>query len=151
MARYFLDSSALVKRYHLELGTTEVEQLLGTSRSRFFISRLALVEVQSTWARLVREGVLTNADFNDLTNRLEEDVSIGLLTVVALSSRHLQGAATVLGTFGLSHNIRTLDAIHLATALALHARTKLVGFVAADKRLLDVAANACGLAVVAVG
>ena len=151
MARYFFDSSALVKRYHVELGTPDVEQLMGKPGNRFFVSRLALVEVQSTWARLVREGTLTKADFDGLVARLEEDISVGLLAVVALSSRHLTGAAIVLGTFGLSHNIRTLDAIHLATALALHARTKLVGFVAADKKLLDAAANACGLAVVAVG
>ena len=151
MARYFLDSSALVKRYHAELGTSDVEALINAPGNRFFISRLALVEVQSSLARLVREGVLTEKDFGELVARLEDDVAAGLLAVVAVSSRRLEGAAAVLGTHGLAHNVRTLDAIHLATAQALNGRSRLAGFVAADKKLLAVAANACGLTAVAVG
>jgi len=150
MARYFLDSSALVKRYHAERGTTDVDALLNAPGNRFFISRLALVEVHSSLARLVREGNLTAKDFGELVARLEEDVAAGLLTVVALSSPRLDAAAALLGTHGLSLNVRTLDAIHLATAQALHGRSRFAGFVAADKKLLTVA-NACGLAVIAVG
>jgi hypothetical protein len=40
--------------------------------------------------------------------------------------------------------MRALDAIHLASAQALHDRRKLAAFVAADKKLLT-AATACGL------
>jgi len=50
----------------------------------------------------------------------------------------------------LTHPIRSLDAIHLATALALDRRGRLAGFVAADKRLLTSAAIACSLAIVDV-
>ena len=150
MARYFLDSSALVKRYHAENGTTDVEALFKALGNRFFVSRLALVEVHSSLARLVREGILTDKVFGELIARLEEDVANGLLTVVAVSSRRLEGAAAVLGTQGLSLNVRTLDAIHLATAQALHGRSRLAGLVAADKKLLAVA-DACGLAIITVG
>lgn len=151
MARFFLDSSALVKRYRAELGTGDVEALVNTPGNRFFISRLALVEVQSSLARLVREGVLTEKDFGELIARLEEDVAAGLLNVVAVSSRRLEGAAAILGTHGLTHPVRTLDAIHLATAQALNGRSRLAGFVAADRKLLAVAEQACGLQTIAVG
>lgn len=151
MARYFFDSSALVKRYHTETGTAEVEALFASPEDRFFISRLALVEVQSSLARLVREGTLTATNFGELKARLADDVAAGILHVAAVSHRRLEDASTILGTHGFTHNVRTLDAIHLATAQALHARSRLAAFVAADKKLLTVASEACGLTVVDVG
>ena len=54
MPRYFLDSSALIKRYHQESGTAQVAGLFNGSGNRFFISRLALVEIHSCFARLVK-------------------------------------------------------------------------------------------------
>lgn len=150
MARYFLDSSALVKRYHRESGSDDVERLFESSGDRFFVSRLALVEVRSSFARLVREGVFANSDFVKLIARLDEDVASDILTVAAVSSRRLEGAATILATHGLTNPVRTLDAIHLATAQALHGRSRIAAFVAADKKLLA-AATVCGLAVRDVG
>jgi predicted nucleic acid-binding protein len=149
MARYFLDSSALVKRYHQERGTVTVEALFNAADNRFVISRLALVEVHSTFARLVREGVVTEADFVRLIARLEADVAAGALTVAAVSSQRLSEASTLLRTHGSTHPMRTLDAIHLATAQALHVRRRLAALVAADKKLLTAAA-ACGLPVLDV-
>jgi hypothetical protein len=151
MARYFLDSSALVKRYHYESGTDAVESLFKRADNRFFISRLALVEVRSTFARLVREGVLSEVDFGKVIARLEGDVAACVLTVAAVSNQRLEGASSILGTHGLTITVRTLDAIHLATAQALHARSRIAAFVAADKKLLSIAATACGLAVLHVG
>ena len=144
MARYFLDSSALVKRYHQEAGTAVVEGLFHGPGNRFFISRLALVEVHSSFARLVREGVLTEADFGKLISRLEEDVASGVLTVAAVSSRRLEEASSILGTHGLTNTVRSLDAIHLAT-LALHGRSRLAAWSRPIKLLA--AATAGGLTI----
>jgi predicted nucleic acid-binding protein len=146
MPRYFLDSSALVKRYHRESGSADVDALFGASRNRCLISRLALVEVQSTFMRLVRERVLAQSDFTNLVARLTGDVAGGAFMVAAVSGRLLDQAAAILQTNGTTHPIRTLDAIHLATGLSLNARRPLAAFVAADKRLLAAAA-ACGLPV----
>jgi hypothetical protein len=38
MPRYFLDSSALVKRYHQESGTAQVEGLFNVAGNRFLAS-----------------------------------------------------------------------------------------------------------------
>jgi predicted nucleic acid-binding protein len=149
MARYYLDSSALVKRYHVESGSADVDSLFQTAGNRFFVSRLALVEVHSSFARLVREGVLAKSDFDMLTARLEEDVAAGILTVAAVSSPRLEFAAAVLDTHGLANPLRTLDAIHLATAHALHGRSRIMALVGADKKLLAVAPK-CGLPVLDV-
>ena len=150
MARYFLDSSALVKRYHQESGSADLERLFSASGDRFFVSRLALLELHSAFARLVREKVINKTNFDTVIARLEEDVASGLLLVAALSARRLEQAAVILGTHGMKTPIRTLDAIHLATAQAIDKRTRLASFVAADKKLLA-AATVCGLAVLDVG
>ena len=98
MARYFLDSSALVKRYHPESGSEAMDDLFNQPGNRSFISRLALVEVHSSFARLVREGFLTETDLDKLIARLEADVASGILTVVALTSRRLEAASAILRT-----------------------------------------------------
>lgn len=118
--------------------------------NQLFIARLALVELHSTFARLVRECAISPQDFADLVTLLKADVARGQISVVAVNSRRLEGAATLLSTHGVTHPMRTLDAIHLATAQALHARRPLTGFVAADKKLLTVADQACGLPVLAI-
>lgn len=144
MARYFLDSSALVKHYHQESGSSAVNGLFD-GNNRLFISRLALVEVHSAFSRLVREGILTEQDFLNVIARMESDVSAGTLTVTAVSSQRLEAASGILRTHGVTINIRTLDAIQLANALALHVRSSIAAFVASDKKLLDSASAACGL------
>lgn len=149
MARFFFDSSALVKRYHQESGTPQVEALFASPDNRFFVSRLALLELHSTFARLVREGILASEGWTALIANLQNDVATGLLMVAAVSSQRLGEASQLLGTRGLSLPLRTLDAIHLATAEALHRRTPLAGFVAADQKLLAVARE-CGLPVIDV-
>jgi len=150
MARYFLDSSALVKHYHQESGSAGVDALFDAPDSRLIISKLAIIEAQSSSARLVREGMLMPRDFGSLVSRLEGDVAAGILTVAAVSGRRLDAAAQIFQTHGLAANIRTLDAIHLATAQALHARNRLSGFVAADRKLLIVAPQVCGCGVIDV-
>jgi hypothetical protein len=50
MARYFFDTSALVKRYHAESGSSEVRRLLTEPGADCLISRLATVEMLSGFA-----------------------------------------------------------------------------------------------------
>jgi hypothetical protein len=56
MPRYFFDTSALVKNYHAEAGTAEVQRILADTSSEFLISRLATVEMLSGFAGKVRTG-----------------------------------------------------------------------------------------------
>lgn len=58
MAGYFLDTSALAKLYHQELGSDNVEEILNQEGSKGIISRLSLVELESVLAIKVRTGVL---------------------------------------------------------------------------------------------
>src|SRR4051794_40326329 len=47
MARYFFDTSALVKHYHAEAGTGAVDRIVGTAGVELLIARLTLVETIS--------------------------------------------------------------------------------------------------------
>src|SRR5262249_29149188 len=96
------------------------------------------------------EGVLTELDFRQLIARLDADVASKTVAVAAVSSQRLDAASTLLGTHGLRNSLRTLDAIHLATAQALHARSRVAAFVAADKKLLAVAGAVGGFTVMDV-
>jgi PIN domain nuclease of toxin-antitoxin system len=50
VAGYFLDSSAVAKVYHTEAGSPAVEKLVWGSPAAILISRLSVVEVQSSFA-----------------------------------------------------------------------------------------------------
>ena len=150
MARYLLDSSALVKHYHAESGTVQVEHLFSEPGHQRIVSRLAIVEACSCFARLLREGTLSEPELTALVARLEEDVASGELVAAALSGSRLERAAVILVTHGQSLAVRTLDAIHLATAQSLDRPGRTITFVAADKQLLKSAA-ACGLTILDVG
>ena len=64
MGRYYFDTSALVKNYHAEAGTADVQRMLREAGSEFFISRLATVEMLSGFAGKVRVGVFSSGHFD---------------------------------------------------------------------------------------
>jgi len=54
MALFLFDTSALVKRYHVEVGSDKVDEIFDDPDNVLIISELALVEVTS--ALLKRQG-----------------------------------------------------------------------------------------------
>lgn len=140
MANYFLDTSALGKNYHTEIGTTEIERLLKEPNSRHFISRLTLIEIQSVFAGKVRMGVITEADFQLLRRRFLTDVTKGQLYVIRMTGFHYQEAERLLKKHATSRSLRTLDALQLSVALDLRRRGMLDHFVCADRNFCIVAA-----------
>lgn len=147
MARYFFDTSALIKHYHAEIGTPKVRAILDEPGAEFLISRLASVEMLSAFAIKVRTGVLATADFGRVRGLFWADVKRRLVKPVRLLNAHYQVAGDLIGTHGLARQLRTLDALQLAVALRLHRTTPLDHFVCTDQRLCDIAARE-GLAVI---
>lgn len=139
MAYYFLDSSAVGKNYHVESGTAEVERLLKEHAARHFISRLTVIEVQSVFARKVRMGVITEADFQLLRRRFLADVTQRRFQVVRMRGSHCQEAERLIQRHAMSRGLRTLDALQLSVAMDLRKRGMLDHFVCADKHLCTLA------------
>lgn len=134
MALTYLDSSALAKRYLPEVGSAWVARLC--QQEPVAISLLAIPELASALARRTREGALTTQLRDTLFQAFIRDARSFM--VIA------QQAATLLLTAPLPVRLRTLDALHVASArLAFaHARRRGVAtgsFVTADRALLDAA------------
>lgn len=140
MAEYFFDTSAAVKHYRSELGTAKVDALLADPSSRHYLSTLGVIELHSVFARLVRNGQITASEFLRLRGRLLADIASGQWQVVQVTPADFQRAQQLLVSHGPTRSLYTLDAIHLAVALTLHASSPLDAFVCADGTLGSIAA-----------
>jgi uncharacterized protein len=138
----YFDTSALVKRYANEPGSLEIRRLLRTRR--VMSSVLLRIEVLSALRRRREETALSARAFARLLRRIEADDASWQLVPM---SDEIVGAAR---TRILQQSLRTLDAIHLASAEALHHAGLRIPFVTADARQAN-AGRAVGLDVVAVG
>ena len=59
---YFVDTSALVKRYVLEVGSDHIQAITNPTTGNFItISQLTWIEVLSAFSRRQREGSLSRA------------------------------------------------------------------------------------------
>ncbi len=126
----YLDASALVKLVVAEPESDPLARLLGPE-PRIASSEIAVTEV----VRAVRLADSRPEVTDRARRRLEE------ITLVALTRDLLEQAAMT-----APPRLRTLDAIHLATALEIEPDE----FLAYDRRLLDAAA-AAGLSVASPG
>src|SRR5512142_3574790 len=139
MARSFLDTSALVKHYHAETGTAGVDRLISMLGAELLIARVALVETISAFAIKVRTGAFDPAEFARLRGLFATHVARRRYQVVRLLNAHYDRAQDLVTSYGLTRQVRTLDALHLAVALHLHRMASLNHFVCADQRLCDIA------------
>jgi len=141
MAVFYLDTSALVKRYRTELGTDVVERLFSEPRpqDRFFISFLSIIELTSGVLRLARGRQLRDDTAQEILARFRHDVR-QLLRVWPLDEDIALAAVTVVE----QHRLRSADAIHLASAQAIGSLVPgtPVVTVSSDRELLDAAESA---------
>src|SRR5438105_7724711 len=124
MAGLFWDTSALVKHYHPELGRPEVDRRLGSSTGEHVISRLAVTETFSVFAGKVRAGLISLSEFDQLCRRFLADTKRKVFSVARLLIAHHREAERLLRLYGpqRGQGIRTLDCLHLATAMDLRNR-----------------------------
>lgn len=131
MRTCYLDASALVKLATPEAETDALRAVLDTFDARL-TNRLATVEVARA---LLRRGVATSALAAEVSEAFLGLAITELDAAIAESAGRLEPPA-----------LRSLDAIHLASALALG--DELAAFVTYDARLAE-AARAAGLQVIA--
>jgi uncharacterized protein len=145
MATYYLDASAIVKRYLREGGSQWVTELWKrTAEVSLCSAELVDIEVVCALSRAERAGRIG-------LNRRNKSASLFLLEAQQVLD-HMSVTAEILRLahrLALRHPLRAYDAVHLATALQLAARLSREGlpapaFVTADGNLLA-AARAEGL------
>jgi predicted nucleic acid-binding protein len=142
MPVYFFDSSAPVKWYRPEAGSDVVERLLTEPSAQHYISRLAVVEVQRVFSRRVREREITEQELDNLRDRLYRDLGQRLFQVRKLRDFHYHNAVRLVRKYAPPQQtplLRTLDALHLVSALDLHNRQPIDFFVSVAGDLCQVA------------
>jgi uncharacterized protein len=132
MAAYFIDTSALVKRYHPEAGTPTIDRIFAETDADIVISRVALVEIVSAFALKVRSGAITAMQFDQYRRQVHRDIRHRTIRVARMAVRHFQLADELLCRHARAHRLRTLDALQLAVAIDLNSQGLAVTFVCAD-------------------
>lgn len=141
MTLYFLDTSAIVKRYFPEKGHAWITNLCDPEQEHdLYISQAALVEVVAATCRREREQSVTLEERNTIITTFRQD---------SQDSYEIWSVTTDLYTFAgdlcRSHRLRAYDSVQLACALAIRATTIANEgpepiFVCADIGLLTIAA-----------
>jgi predicted nucleic acid-binding protein len=143
LPNYFLDTSALAKRYHKESGSEYMDRILEQSGSRSLISHLSIVELESVLAIKTRTGEIDEQAMQIARRRFRADIARRRLIVAPpVNERHFHSARRLLIQYGVAEGLRTLDALQLAIALDLRQLGQVEVLVAADQRLCRVASMA---------
>ena len=126
----YFDTSALVKQYFTEVGSATVRELL-RSGEKVFTAVLTYAEAHAAFARRKREGILSAQVTRKLALRFDKDWET---YEVVLIGEEIMGLTRKMV---YRHPLRSADAIHLATALALGRKVsgRAWQFVCADDKL----------------
>ena len=124
----FFDTSALVKRYVEEGGSDEVKELLQKT-TELGLSLLVVPECISSFSRLRRSHQLTSKQYH----QIKEDFLTDIIDVslCGITQKSVQRALHLLESYPL----KTLDALHIASALEWQAEY----FISADVQQIKVA------------
>lgn len=120
---FYLDTSAMLKRYKTEDGTQALVKLfdyLQNTKRRAFISRFTILEVVSGLRRLLNTKELSSTEFNRTMALFFDQDLRDLLTPYPLTEILLNEATEKVRAYG----IRAGDAIQLVTALTLNPLAK---------------------------
>ena len=139
MRQFYVDTSALVKRYHDETGTKAVNILVDaivSGRANGLILSLALTETISTLNRKMNERALDKGLFHKLITVLYEELQH--FTILSLDDRKVFSSITHI----MRYSLNSADALHLTAAVmarqSMDARDDYV-FVSCDTWLLTAA------------
>lgn len=137
MSLYYVDTSALVKRYVPEVGSPWVISWIESAQAHtIIISEITIIELVSALARRQREGAIASTALLQLRTDFLVHVDQEYV-VLRVDSRLIIRAEQLVRLYPL----RTLDALQLASALEA---ARIIGsmptFVSADRNLLSIAA-----------
>jgi len=129
---YFFDTSALVKRYHGETGSDNVDRIFDQKDRAIVISNITITEMISAFKRKENAGEIGFETMELLVSKFFADI-LAEFVVLELTDEHIKESIRLV----TERNLRTLDALQLGTALEI----KGVGciFVSADKSLCETA------------
>jgi len=139
MTTYYLDSSAVVKRYVAEAGSDWVRAICQDAHNILFLAELTLAEVSSAFARRCRGGDITDEDRRNYLDLFIHDCAHDY-HLIPIERPSIDRAVDLTQ----QHYLRGYDAVQLACALVANDRLIAAGllpltFVSADDDLVAAA------------
>jgi len=115
--KVFLDTSSLIKLYHKEVDTVELEQIFSTVKiTNIFLSEISKIEFTSTIWKKVRTKEITISEAKTTLNLFEDDFEKYIF--IPTDSFIIEQARILTSKYGLQ-GLRTLDSIQLSTSINL--------------------------------
>jgi uncharacterized protein len=137
---YFLDTSALVKRYVPETGSLWIQSITdGATSNDLAISQITWVELHSALARRQREGSVSADELDIILQKFRNEFDTEY-RVIEVDQALIESA----GQLVMQNPLRAYDAVQLASGLYVKSLlasmpdTQLI-FVSADNRLVNIA------------
>ena len=140
MTLFYLDTSALLKRYRTELGSDCIESLFKEklSKNQIATSFLAVIEMNGAVSRLRKSKAITNQEADDILSYFGADME-NRVEIIPITEQILIQAVQISGTYGN----RAADSIHAATMVDLSIESGYTGAslvaLIADRRLCGTA------------
>jgi len=134
----FLDTNALVKLYHTEAGSVNLQKFIENNSDWLIltITDLSKIEFHSTFMRRVRIGDITKEKAYKVFNFFNDDLIQFNLIDIDNSIKNF--AIQLLDFTTINYSLRTLDALQLASAILSNNIITIDYFVSSDKKLNNV-------------
>jgi hypothetical protein len=138
---YYFDSSAAVKRYALEKGSSWVKDIFEPAvGNEVYLVHIGVVEIAAALSKKVRTKELTQVDYEAALKLFLTDVQNGDYDIAPVSDQIIDLAIDLTRR----HPLRGYDAVHLATAVTINntllgAGLPTLTFVSADNILCNAA------------
>ena len=115
MTVYYLDTSALMKRYRPEAGSDVVGELFEglVDSEALTTSQLTVLEANSAAGRLLEGREITRDEYQRMLERLDSDIAYYDITVTPVENELVIEATGIVREYSL----RTLDALHFTSAV----------------------------------
>lgn len=137
MPIYYLDTSAIMKRYKSEIGSEVVEELfVGLTDSEFLItSQLTVLEANSVVARHLEGPATIRREYRTMRERFIRDMRDYQVTIIPVQSELVAEAVNTV----FNYPLRTLDALHFTSAVMLERelRDQDIYVVSADREIVE--------------
>ena len=117
----FLDTSALIKAYLREEGTSSLRRAIDGMRGSAYVTRFVALEVLSALAKQTRANVLTRRRYRSVRAAFLVDLS-ATLSFVTVTDDVLSTASELVGRYRRV-SVSAMDVLHVASALELQAHT----------------------------
>lgn len=126
--KVYLDTSSLLKLYHREIGTVDLETIFKNQTiTEIFLSEITKVEFYSSIWKKVRTKEITKIEAQIKIDLFEKDIS--KYTFISVETPILEQARLLILKYNTT-SLRTLDSIQLATCISLSQQANL--FLTAD-------------------